>query len=133
MVWGRGGRRGGGGGGTHPPPEVRRGRLDIHPDDAGDHAGEHQHDRQHHQDGYPGALGELRGGGGYRPPPPPAAPPAPTPWMARLVRQPGSRSRHQCLTMPVWERVKVTNMPSRYKGISRVSSPPKAANRREAV
>ena len=58
---------------------------------------------------------------------------APTPLIARLRRQPGSRSRHQWLTMPDCEREKETKTPTAYSGISLVTSPPKAMSRRDAA
>lgn len=37
---------------------------------------------------------------------------APTPLTRARVRQPRSRSLHQCITIPAWERVKLMNTPT---------------------
>ena len=46
---------------------------------------------------------------------------APKPLTIMLRRQPGSRSRSQCLTMPPCDRVNETNTPKAYSGISLVT------------
>ena len=55
----------------------------------------------------------------------PAVAIAPAPLMARLPRQPGSRTRHQCLTMPDCDSVKETKTPTAYSGMRFVTLPPK--------
>ncbi len=45
---------------------------------------------------------------------------------ARLRRQWGSRRRHQCTTIPAWDRVKARNTPTAYSGIRGSVLPPNA-------
>ena len=52
---------------------------------------------------------------------------APTPLIARLRRQPGSRVRRQWTTMPSCDSVIDVNTPTAYSGISASTRPPNAA------